>query len=128
LSICFIGGYAVAYHGYPRATADMDIWIALHPHNAERVVSALKKFGFDIPQLSLDLFMKEGQVVRMGMPPVRIEFATSISGVNFDECRPVRVVDVLDDVEVNVINLDNLKRNKKAAGRHKDLDDLENLP
>jgi hypothetical protein len=55
-----IGGYAVAYHGYPRATADMDIWIALHPHNAEKVVAALKAFGFDLPELSPTLFLKEG--------------------------------------------------------------------
>jgi hypothetical protein len=123
-----IGGYAVAYHGYPRATADMDIWIAIHPRNAERVVSTLKQFGFDIPQLSPDLFLKKEQIIRMGVPPVRIEIATSISGVSFEECWTARVVDVLDDVEVNVISLENLKRNKKAAGRHKDLDDLENLP
>jgi len=123
-----IGGYAVAYHGYPRATADMDIWIAVHPRNAETVVSVLKKFGFNTPQLTPDLFMQEGQIIRMGMPPVRIEIATSISGVNFDECWSARIVDVLDDVEVNVISLDDLKRNKKSAGRHKDLDDLENLP
>ena len=123
-----IGGYAVAYHGYPRATADMDIWIAIHPENAERVVAALKDFGFDLPTLSVDLFLKEGQIVRMGAPPVRIEIATSISGVGFAECYAARVVDLLDEVEVNVINLDHLKINKKAAGRHKDLDDLENLP
>lgn len=123
-----IGGYAVAYHGYPRATADMDIWIAVHPRNAERVVAALKEFGFDLPGLSLDLFLKEGQIIRMGVPPVRIEIATGISGVSFGECYAARVVDVLDEVEVNLINLAHLKVNKKTAGRHKDLDDLEHLP
>jgi hypothetical protein len=64
----------------------------------------------------------------MGMPPVRIEIATGISGVRFDECYPTRVVDVLDGVPVNLIDLTHLKINKKAAGRHKDLNDLENLP
>ena len=123
-----IGGYAVAYHGYPRATADMDIWIAVHPRNAERVVAALREFGFDLPGLSLDLFLKEGQIIRMGVPPVRIEIATGISGVSFGECYAARVVDVLDEVEVNLINLAHLKVNKKTAGRHKDLDDLEHLP
>ncbi len=123
-----IGGYAVAYHGYPRATADMDIWIALHPRNADKVVAVLKEFGFHTPQLTPDLFVKEAQIIRMGVPPVRIEIATSISGVNFDECWTTRVVAELDDVEVNIISLNDLKRNKKAAGRHKDLDDLENLP
>lgn len=123
-----IGGYAVAYHGYPRATADMDIWIALHPQNAEKVVAALKAFGFDLPELSPALFLQEGQIIRMGVPPLRIEIATSISGVRFEECYATRVIDILDEVEVTLINLTHLKANKKAAGRYKDLNDLENLP
>ena len=123
-----IGGYAVAYHGYPRATADMDIWIAVHPQNAERVVAALKAFGFALPELSVELFLKEGQIIRMGVPPVRIEIATSISGVNFEECWAARVIDVLDGIEVNLIDSVHLKINKKATGRYKDLSDLENLP
>lgn len=123
-----IGGYAVAYHGYPRATADMDIWIAVHSQNAERIVTALKEFGFDPPELSPALFVREGQMIRMGVPPVRIDIATTISGVSFAECYAARVVDVLDEIDVNLISLPHLKTNKKAAGRHKDLDDLENLP
>lgn len=118
----------MAYHGYPRATADMDIWIAVHTHNAKKIVTVLEEFGFHTPQLTPDLFMKDEQIIRMGVPPIRIEIATSISGVSFEECWKDRVVDVLDDVEINIIGLDDLKRNKKAAGRHKDLDDLENLP
>lgn len=123
-----IGGYAVAYHGYPRATADMDIWIATHSQNAEKVVAALKEFGFDLPELSAELFLEERQIIRMGVPPVRIEIVTSISGVNFEECYVARVVDILDKVEISLIDLTHLKINKKAAGRYKDLDDLENLP
>lgn len=123
-----IGGYAVAYHGYPRATADMDIWIATHPPNAQKIITVLKEFGFDLPELTAELFQKEDQIIRMGVPPVRIEIATTISGVTFAECYESRVVDVLDEVEVNVIDLAHLKINKRAAGRHKDLDDLENLP
>jgi len=123
-----IGGYAVAYHGYPRATADMDIWIATHPQNTRKIVIVLKEFGFDLPGLTAELFQKKDQIIRMGVPPVRIEIATSISGVTFAECYASRVVDVLDEVEVNLIDLAHLKINKKAAGRHKDLDDLENLP
>ncbi len=123
-----IGGYAVAYHGYPRATADMDIWIATHAQNTKKIVAALKEFGFDLPELSTELFQKEGQIIRMGVPPVRIEIATTISGVGFEECFAARVVDELDGVEVNIIDLTHLKINKKAAGRHKDLDDVENLP
>ena len=123
-----IGGYAVAYYGYPRATADLDVWIAVHPQNAEKVAAALKDFGFDLPDLSTELFLKENQIIRMGVPPVRIEINTGISGVNFLDCFPGKVTDEIDGVVVNFISLTDLKVNKKAAGRHKDLDDLENLP
>ena len=123
-----IGGYAVGYHGYPRATADMDVWIAMHPQNAEKVVAALKEFGFDVPKLSVELFLKENQIICMGVPPVKVDIATTISGVTFDECYAERVVDILDDVEVNIISRKHLKANKKASGRLKDLTDLENLP
>ncbi len=123
-----IGGYAVSYHGYPRATVDMDIWIALQPANAERIVAALKEFGFDLPELSPELFLKEWQIIRLGVPPVRIELATTVSGVNFNECYAERLTDTLDGVKVNLISLRHLKINKKAYGRHQDLADLENLP
>ncbi len=123
-----IGGYAVGYHGYPRATADMDIWIAISSANADRMVAVLKEFGFDLPELSPQLFLKEWQVIRLGVPPVRIEIATTISGVNFSECYEQRMEDELDGVKVNLISLEHLKLNKKASGRHQDLADLENLP
>jgi hypothetical protein len=122
-----IGGYAVGYYGYPRATVDMDIWVALHPKNAERVVDVLREFGFNIPELSPDLFLKEEQIIRMGVPPMRIEILTSISGVSFEECYQERQVDTLDEVEVNFISLQHLKINKQASGRYKDLNDLEHL-
>ena len=123
-----IGGYAVGYHGYPRATADMDIWVGVHPSNAERIVAALQKFGFDLPDLSAELFLRQWQIIRLGVPPVRIEIATTISGVDFAECYADRVEDTLDDVPVNLISLKDLKRNKQALGRHQDLADLEHLP
>jgi hypothetical protein len=123
-----IGGYAVGYHGYPRATGDMDIWVAVNPENAAKTVVALKEFGFDVPELSAELFLRQNQIVRMGVPPMRIELTTTISGVNFEECYAARVVAELDGVKVNLIHLRHLKINKKAAGRHKDLNDLENLP
>ena len=123
-----IGGYAVGYYGYPRATADIDIWIAIDPQNAAKVVAVLKEFGFDVPGLSTELFLKEDQIIRMGIPPLRIEVTTTISGVTFDECYAERQTAMLDDVEVNLISLKHLKINKKASGRYKDLNDLENLP
>lgn len=123
-----IGGYAVNYHGYPRATADMDIWIAVHPANADRVVAALKEFGFDLPDLSPELFLRSWQIIRLGVPPVRIEIATTISGVGFAECYAERVQDTLDGVPASIIDLKHLKLNKKASARHQDLADLEHLP
>lgn len=81
-----IGGYAVGYHGYPRATNDIDIWVAISPENAVRVVDVIREFGFNTPELSENLFLKELSIIRMGLPPIRIEVTTSISGVNFDDC------------------------------------------
>jgi hypothetical protein len=123
-----IGGYAVGYHGYPRATADMDIWIARNPENAENVVASLREFGFDLPDLSSDVFLKEDVIVRMGVPPVRIEIMTTISGVTFRECYRERVAVELDGVRVSLISSKHLRINKRASGRHTDLNDLEHLP
>jgi len=106
----------------------MDIWVAIHPDNAQKIVTVLKVFGFDLPELKPELFLREKQIIRMGIPPVKLEIGTSISGVDFDECYQGRVVDELDGVEVNLIDLENLKKNKKASGRLKDLADLEKLP
>jgi predicted nucleotidyltransferase len=122
-----IGGYAVGYHGYPRATNDMDIWIAIHPDNAERMVTVLRVFGFETPDLSPELFLQDHSIVRMGLPPMRIEVLTTISGVEFAACYAARVTTMIDGVKVNLISLPDLKVNKQASGRYKDLDDLEHL-
>jgi len=106
----------------------MDIWIAMNPANAGKTVAALKEFGFDLPDLSVELFLKEWQIIRLGVPPVRIEISTTISGVNFEECFAERVSGELDGEKVNLISLNHLKANKRAAGRHQDLADLDNLP
>ena len=123
-----IGGYAVGYHGYPRATGDIDIWIARNPANAQRMMTVLHDFGFDAPELNTSLFLEEQNIVRMGYPPMRIEVTTGISGVRFEECYPDRITDTLDGVEVSIISLRHLKLNKKASGRNKDMADLDNLP
>ena len=123
-----IGGYAVGYHGYPRATADMDIWVGTSGENADRIVAALQEFGVDAHELSPAFFRSERQIVRVGSPPVRIELITTVSGVGFAECYRERVVAEMDGVEVSLISLKHLKINKKAVGRHRDLADLENLP
>jgi hypothetical protein len=123
-----IGGYAVGYHGYPRATNDIDVWIAVEKKNAEKVTGVLNKFGFNVPELTPELFLQKDRIIRMGIPPMRIEITTGISGVEFDDCYSERVSTILDGVQVDIIDLPHLKINKKAAGRLKDLADLENLP
>jgi hypothetical protein len=123
-----IGGYAVAYYGYPRATADMDVWVAISPANAQKTVRTLREFGFDVPELSPELFLLPNKVIRMGLPPVRIEVLTTISGVSFDECFRQRTVAEIDGIPVNFISLEHLKINKRASGRLKDLADLDYLP
>ena len=120
-----IGGYAVGYYGYPRPTGDMDIWISTERENAKRLVVALEEFGF---ASSLEVFLEENKVVRMGVPPFRLEILTTIDGVSFPDCYSERTHVVLDEVEVDLISLRDLKTNKKASGRLKDLSDLENLP
>ena len=123
-----IGGYAVGYYGYPRPTGDMDVWIAVSSQNATRVVAALVEFGFRAQDVPVALFAEPGKIVRMGIPPMRLEIVTTISGVEFATCYPRRCSVVIDGVTVNIIGLDDLKTNKKASGRHKDLNDLEQLP
>ena len=123
-----IGGYAVGYYGYPRATNDLDIWIAVHPQNAERLVTVLQAFGFPTSDLFANIFLNGEDIIRMGVPPMRIEIIPSISGVDFDTCYAKRIVDTIDEIQVNLISLEHLKANKKASGRFKDLDDLEHLP
>ena len=123
-----IGGYAVAYHGYPRATGDIDIWITTNPDNAKKIVQAIKEFGFADPDISEEIFLKEDQVIRMGVPPLRIEILTTISGVYFESCFASRIDETIEDVKISFIGLEDLKQNKKASGRHIDLNDLERLP
>jgi hypothetical protein len=122
-----VGGYAVGYHGHPRATGDMDVWIALHEQNALRLVDALEEFGFAQSELRKELFLEKEKVIRMGVPPMRLEILTSIDGVTFEDCYTRRVVADFGDVQVNFISRSDLLRNKRSSGRHKDIDDVEML-
>jgi predicted nucleotidyltransferase len=123
-----IGGHAVAFHGYPRATADLDVWIAISPLNASRLVAALKDFGFNVPDLRPELFLRSDRIIRMGVAPNRIEIQTGIDGVVFADCYPRRAIAELDGVSVGFISLPDLKANKAASRRNKDLADLDHLP
>jgi hypothetical protein len=122
-----IGGYAVAFHGHPRYTKDIDIWISMSPENAANMVKALDEFGFGSLGLKSDDFIAPDQIVQLGFPPSRIGILTTPSGVDFDACYESRVQTTVDGILVNFIDLENLKRNKKATGRHQDLADLESL-
>lgn len=123
-----VGGFAVAIHGYPRATADMDVWVARGRKNAERIVESLREFGFDTPALKPELFEDPDRIIRMGEAPLRIEILTAIDGVTFGDCYSRAEEQMVDGSPVPVISLSDLKVNKRATGRAKDLDDLENLP
>jgi len=122
-----VGGWAVIYHGYSRTTKDLDIWIAIHQDNAERVRRVFRKYGFDVAPPSR-VFLENDRILRIGIEPNLIEIMTSASGVDFDECYRDRVEAILDGEAVNLISLSSLRINKRAAGRLKDLADLEELP
>lgn len=122
-----IGGYAVSYHGYVRTTGDMDIWFKRDKENAKKLTNVLQSFGFTSNDINPGLFLKPSNVIRMGVPPIRIELMNSISGVEFADCFSERIVENWNGVNVNIISLNKLKKNKKASGRLKDLSDLEHL-
>ena len=123
-----VGGYAVGYHGYPRATGDMDIWIEMSESNSKKVASAFRDFGMPDEAISEDLFLEKNKAIRIGVPPVRLEVITSASGVDFNECYSNREFVEIDGIPINLISLQDLKKNKRAAGRHKDMEDMEHLP
>jgi predicted nucleotidyltransferase len=106
----------------------MDIWIAIHPRNALKMVAVFHSFGLQGDDVGKELFTTPGNIVRMGLPPVRIAVLNEIDGVEFSECFSRRNPVEIDGVSVNLISLEDLRRNKKAAARHKDLDDIEHLP
>ncbi len=123
-----VGGWAVGYYGYPRATHDMDIWIAVDPINASKMVEVMTNFGFAAGAVSSAAFLRTDSVVRLGTPPLRLEILMAISGVTFEECYAKGLTDKIDGVSVRIIHLEDLRTNKLASGRHKDLDDVSNLP
>ena len=122
-----VGGYAVAIHGYPRYTKDIDIWIELSPENARKITLTLDKFGFSSLGLQASDFLEADMIIQLGYPPNRIDLITSLSGVDFEPCFNNRLEVDIDGTLVAFINLENLKVNKRATGRAQDLADLENL-
>ena len=122
-----VGGYAVALHGHPRYTKDLDVWVELSPANAAKIVQALDRFGFGGLGLKEPDFLEDRQVIQLGHPPNRIDILLSLSGVSFSECFARRVETAVQGVTVNFIALEDLKQNKRASGRLQDLADVESL-
>ena len=122
-----VGGYAVAFHGHPRYTKDLDVWIWINELNAVNLIRSLKEFGFQSLELKPEDFLKPGYIIQLGYPPNRIDLITEVQGVDFNTCFESRVETKIEGVMISFIDLENLKKNKKAVGRHQDLADVENL-
>lgn len=122
-----VGAYAMAAHGVPRATGDIDVWVNPSPDNAQRVLRALDRFGAPLFDLRAADLAREGTVFQLGVPPRRIDLLTSIDGVSFAQAWPRRVLCRIDDQEVPVLSREDLVANKRAAARPKDLVDVQIL-
>jgi hypothetical protein len=122
-----VGGYALAFHGAPRFTGDIDIFVRPDSENAARVLDALGAFGFRFPNLTAEDFENPNKVVQLGVPPVRIDIITSISGVSWEEAEAAKEPGIFGDVPVAFIGRREYIKNKRSAGRRKDLADIEAL-
>ncbi|HVT89375.1 MAG TPA: DUF6036 family nucleotidyltransferase [Tepidisphaeraceae bacterium] len=124
-----LGGYAAIYYGYRRATDDLDIWIAVDPENARKVSKVLTDFGgFPATKVKPSLLQTKGKVFIFGREPIRVDILTSPSGLDFESAYSRRKVVNWDGIKVSLISFEDLKTNKRASGRAKDIADLENLP
>jgi hypothetical protein len=122
-----VGAFAVAYYGYPRFTADLDLFVERSHENAERLIQVIEKFGFGDLNLTADDFLHEDQVIQLGVSPNRIDLLTFISAVDFQEAWATRQQGEFQGLSVPIISKEMLKRNKAASGRSQDLLDLERL-
>ncbi|MEK7706348.1 MAG: DUF6036 family nucleotidyltransferase [Myxococcota bacterium] len=122
-----VGGHAVAYHGYPRFTGDIDVLVRPSTSNAHRVLAALKQFGFGNVGIEIEDLTTPGKVIQLGQPPNRIDIVTRITGVDFDDAWSTKVTAVLDGIPVFILGREGLLKNKRATGRAKDLADVEAL-
>lgn len=122
-----VGAYALGVHGRPRATGDLDVWVEPRPENAARVMSALAQFGAPLSEVSVDDFSHPGIVFQMGLPPLRVDILTELSGLTFAEAWPTRTQAPFGPRMVDVIGREAFIRNKRATGRAKDLGDIESL-
>ena len=122
-----VGGYALARHGAPRATGDLDIFVLMSEENADRIIQTLKAFGFESPDLAFADFLEPDKVIQLGVPPVRVDFVTTLTGVSWDEAFSGKADGEYGDVPVFYIGREQFIANKRALGRKRDLADLEAL-
>jgi hypothetical protein len=147
-----VGGYAVQYYGYSRPTRDLDLWIGTYPQNATKVLEVCQVFGSGIPELTFEPFQHNNRIIRIQIPPIaitvldpiigqqpdilhqyrgnqtdQIELLTVQSGATFEICFAQRIIDKIDEVNVNIISMRHLRAIKQVGTRAKDLDDLIHL-
>jgi predicted nucleotidyltransferase len=122
-----IGGYAMAFHGRPRYTGDLDIWINISESNAMKMLKVLEEFGFSSLNFKKEDFLKENLINQIGYPPLRIDILTSIDGINFQDAYPQKQVIIIEGFTANYIGLNELIQNKNASGRQQDLVDVKTL-
>ncbi len=122
-----VGGYAVAAHGHVRYTKDLDIWLDTDIENAKRVIGVLKDFGFESLEVGVEDLAQQGMMFQLGYEPARIDLLTSVSGLEFPLAYERRTETTLDGVPVSVPAREDLKRNKLATGRTRDLADVDDL-
>ncbi|MCH8965746.1 MAG: hypothetical protein IIB58_12340 [Planctomycetes bacterium] len=122
-----VGAQALAVHGVPRATGDLDLWVRATPENASRVLAALRRFGAPLDQVSAADFASEDVVFQIGVAPHRIDLVTSIDGIEFKDAVTRRTTTVIQDLQIPVLGRDDFIANKRAVGRPKDLADIASL-
>ena len=122
-----VGGYAVAFHGHPRYTKDIDIWLERTLENAARLLAALDAFGFGSLGLKGEDFLQPGYTIQLGYPPNRIDLLTSLSELDFSICYDAKIEDEIEGMLMYFIDIEHLKVSKRAAGRPQDLADIDNL-
>ena len=122
-----VGGYAVGFHGHPRYTKDIDLWVLMKSNNASNIIKSVKEFGFESLGLEEEDFLNSDNIIQLGFPPNRIDLLTEIAGVEFESCYSNKLTIEFEGVTIPFISLNDLIKNKQSSGRLQDLADAEKL-
>ncbi|HEY2582583.1 MAG TPA: nucleotidyltransferase [Mucilaginibacter sp.] len=122
-----VGGYALAFHGKPRHTGDLDIWIDISNDNAKKMVHVTDEFGMASLGMEEEDFLQKGGITQIGYPPLRIDILNEIDGIDFHQAYPNKLTIDVDGLSINYIGLDDLIKNKQASGRSQDITDVNQL-